>query len=64
MFSAHTVKMVVDGVGNWESWSTTCVKSTTLVSLEGDIAGEEPFSPHAVTGMVYVSVVVESHNCS
>ena len=45
MFSAHTVKMVVDGVGNWESWSTTCVKSTTLVSLEGDIAGEEPFSP-------------------
>ena len=34
MCCAHTVKMVVNGEENWGSWSTTWVKSTTLVSLE------------------------------
>ena len=34
MSCAHTVKMVVNGEENWGSWSTTWVKSTTLVSLE------------------------------
>ena len=34
MCCAHTVKMAVNGVGSWGNWSTTWVKSTTLVSLE------------------------------
>jgi len=36
---AHTVKMAVNGEGNWGNWSATWVKSPTLVSLEGDRTG-------------------------
>ena len=36
MCCAHTVKMVVNGEGNWGNWSATWVKLFTLVSLEGE----------------------------
>ena len=40
------------------------MKLFTLVSLEGDRAGHGGAFFSTVTGVVYVSVVVESHNCS